>query len=95
LWRKNGCQSEDERTEAPHFDFARNARKNMGDLTELAASIREHGVINPIIVELAGDARFRVIAGERGFAACRLLGFTTVGGRLLFLSCASFVVWRW
>jgi ParB family chromosome partitioning protein len=53
-------------------------RKNPGDLTELASSIREHGVINPVIVELAGDGRFRVIAGERRYAACRLLGFAAV-----------------
>ena len=53
-------------------------RKTIGDLTELASSIREHGVINPIIVEVSGSGRFRIIAGERRFAACRSLGLRTV-----------------
>src|SRR5271154_3212952 len=53
-------------------------RKNLGDLSELAASIREHGVINPIIVEVAGSGRYRIIAGERRFAACHSLGLPTV-----------------
>ena len=53
-------------------------RKTIGDLTELALSIREHGVINPIIVEVSGSGRYRIIAGERRFAACRSLGLRTV-----------------
>ncbi|MCI0536293.1 MAG: ParB/RepB/Spo0J family partition protein [Verrucomicrobiales bacterium] len=53
-------------------------RKNAGDLTELASSIRDYGLINPVIVELAGNGRFRLIAGERRYAACRLVGFSTV-----------------
>lgn len=53
-------------------------RKHQGDLNELAASIREHGVINPIIVEVGSTGRYRVIAGERRYAACRQLGLQTV-----------------
>jgi ParB family chromosome partitioning protein len=53
-------------------------RKTLGDLAELASSIREHGLINPIIAEVAGSGRYRIIAGERRFAACRTLGLTTV-----------------
>jgi len=53
-------------------------RKNLGDVSELAVSIREHGVINPLIVEVAGSGRYRIIAGERRFAACRSLGLQTV-----------------
>lgn len=53
-------------------------RKHQGDLTELATSIREHGVINPIIVEVGSTGRYQVIAGERRYAACRQLGLQTV-----------------
>jgi len=53
-------------------------RKTVGDLTKLASSIREHGVINPIIVEVSGSGRYRIIAGERRFAACRSLGLRIV-----------------
>src|ERR1700685_545506 len=53
-------------------------RQTIGDLTELASSIQEHGVINPIIVEVSGSGRYRIIAGERRFAACRTLELKTV-----------------
>ena len=48
-------------------------RRNLGDLAELEASIREHGLIHPIIVDAVGPGRYRVIAGERRLAACRNL----------------------
>lgn len=34
-------------------------------LNELADSIREHGVVQPIVIEDAGDGTFFIIAGER------------------------------
>lgn len=51
-------------------------------LQELADSIREHGVIQPLIVtrsvEPAGSAPFTLIAGERRWQASRLAGLDTV-----------------
>jgi ParB family chromosome partitioning protein len=48
----------------------RQPRQNLGDLSELAASIREKGVLEPILVRLNG-ARYQIIAGERRYrAAC-------------------------
>ena len=41
-------------------------------LEQLAASIREHGLIQPIIVAPHGEGRYRIIAGERRWRACRL-----------------------
>jgi ParB family transcriptional regulator, chromosome partitioning protein len=52
-------------------------RKELGDLAELAASIREHGVLQPILVEPAGD-RYRLLAGERRFTAARTAGLKTI-----------------
>jgi ParB family chromosome partitioning protein len=46
-------------------------------LAELAASIREHGVIQPLIVTQAGD-EYQLIAGERRWRAAQLAGLTTV-----------------
>lgn len=46
-------------------------------LEELAASIREHGVINPIVVEAAGDS-FVLHDGERRVRAARLAGLTEI-----------------
>jgi ParB family chromosome partitioning protein len=53
-------------------------RKDLGNLSDLALSIREHGLIQPIVVEPNDTGRFRILAGERRFAACRSLGLTTI-----------------
>lgn len=47
-------------------------------LTELTDSIREHGVIESIIVEDAGDGSFYIIAGERRTRAARRAGLERV-----------------
>lgn len=47
-------------------------------LEELAASIKEHGLIQPIIVAPLEDDRYRIIAGERRWRACRLAGLEQV-----------------
>jgi len=44
---------------------------------ELAASIRESGVLQPLLVSQDGD-RYRLIAGERRLRAARLAGLTSV-----------------
>jgi len=46
-------------------------------LAELAASIREHGVLQPILVRPAGDA-YEIIAGERRWRASKLAGRQTI-----------------
>ena len=46
-------------------------------LDELAASIRENGIIQPIIVEQRAD-RYRIIAGERRYRAAKIVGLETV-----------------
>ncbi len=46
-------------------------------LNELAASIREQGVIQPVILEESGD-RYIIIAGERRFRATRIAGLDTI-----------------
>ena len=47
-------------------------------LEELADSIRENGIIEPIIIEPAGDGKFYIIAGERRTRASLLAGLTKV-----------------
>jgi ParB family chromosome partitioning protein len=46
-------------------------------LEELAASIRENGVIQPVIVEKTTD-RYRIVAGERRCRAARLAGLERI-----------------
>jgi ParB family chromosome partitioning protein len=43
-------------------------RQAIGDLSELIASVREKGVLEPILVR-SFDGRFQIIAGERRFRA--------------------------
>jgi len=50
---------------------------NTESLTELANSIKEHGIIQPIIVEQQGDDIF-ILAGERRTRAALLAGLTQV-----------------
>jgi len=47
-------------------------------LEELSASIREHGVLQPILVRPLGGNRFQLIAGERRWRASRAAGLETV-----------------
>ncbi len=47
-------------------------------LTELAASIRAQGVIQPIVVRPLADERFEIIAGERRWRAAREAGLRDV-----------------
>ncbi len=51
----------------------RNPRRDYTDaeLDELAASIRERGIIQPIVVREAGDNTFEIIAGERRWRAAQ------------------------
>ncbi len=47
-------------------------------LEELAQSIKEHGVLQPIVVRRKGDGVYELIAGERRFRAATLAGLSTI-----------------
>lgn len=51
-------------------------RKDFDDeaLSELAESIAEHGLIQPIVVKPETNGRYSIIAGERRWRACRIAG---------------------
>jgi len=53
-----------------HFDQDR--------LHELAASIKEHGILQPLIVTDAGGGKYQLVAGERRLKAAQLIGITEV-----------------
>lgn len=57
--------------------FQPRERFDEGALRELAASIKEHGVIQPIIVRKIGD-KYEIIAGERRYKASALAGLTKI-----------------
>lgn len=47
-------------------------------LAELSESIKENGVLQPIIVREYGDGRYQIIAGERRFRASKLAELTEI-----------------
>ena len=47
-------------------------------LHELAASIREHGVLQPILVRPLGENRYQLVAGERRWRASAKRGIATI-----------------
>ena len=53
-------------------------RTEFGDLTELTESIREKGVLEPLLVKPTDDGRFMIIAGERRWRSSKLAGLTEV-----------------
>jgi len=48
------------------------------ELDELAQSVKEHGVLQPIVVRRKGDGMYELIAGERRFRAAKIAGMTTI-----------------
>ena len=48
------------------------------ELKELSDSIVEHGIVQPIIIEDAGDGTFYIIAGERRTRAAKIVGLKKV-----------------
>jgi len=47
-------------------------------LEELANSIREHGVLQPILVRPLGDNRYQLVAGERRWRASKKAGLVSI-----------------
>ena len=55
-------------------------RKTFNDasIEELSRSVREHGIIQPLVVTKIGDKKYRLIAGERRFRAAQKAELKTV-----------------
>jgi ParB family chromosome partitioning protein len=53
-------------------------RKEMRRIEELAESIREKGILEPILVRPKDNGRYEIIAGERRFLAARRVGLQNV-----------------
>lgn len=57
-----------------------NPRRNFdeNELQDLAASIRQHGIVQPVVVRPLAPQRFEIIAGERRWRAAQLAGFVEI-----------------
>jgi len=52
-------------------------------IDELTDSIREHGVLSPLMVRSVGEGFYQIIAGERRWRAARAAGLTEVPARIV------------
>lgn len=48
------------------------------ELEDLLASIKEHGILQPLVVTSKGDGKYELIAGERRWRASKMLGLEKV-----------------
>ena len=53
-------------------------RRRHERLDDLADSIREHGVLQPLLVRPLEEDRFEIVAGERRWRAAKLAGLNTI-----------------
>jgi ParB family chromosome partitioning protein len=51
---------------------------NEASIDELARSVREHGIVQPLVVTRTADNKYRLIAGERRFRAAQKAGLAAV-----------------
>ncbi len=51
---------------------------NEASIEELARSVAQHGIVQPLVVTRAGENRYKLIAGERRYRAAQKAGLTTV-----------------
>ncbi len=57
---------------------AEQPRTQLGNIEELAASVREKGVLEPILVRNIAPNRYQIISGERRFRAATLAGLDEI-----------------
>ena len=51
---------------------------NEASIEELARSVRQHGIVQPLVVTKTGDNKYRLIAGERRFRAAQRAGLSRI-----------------
>ena len=61
-------------------------RRRFENLEALARSIREQGVLQPLLVRPLGNGRYAIVAGERRHRAAKMAGLAEVPVRVLDLS---------
>jgi len=66
---------------------------NNETIEELADSIREKGVLQPIIVKRSGEDSYRLVCGERRFRAAALCGLTEVPAIIKDIAQEDFLEW--
>lgn len=55
-----------------------NPRSKVGDVSELAASMKSLGVLQPVLVRAKADGRYELVFGHRRLAAAKLAGLAVI-----------------
>jgi ParB family chromosome partitioning protein len=76
ITRRTGTVTE---VEVDKIEVGKRVRKNLGDVTALAESLRKHGLLNPIVV----NAHNELVAGHRRLEAARKLGWARIPARVV------------
>jgi ParB family chromosome partitioning protein len=58
---------------------------DLDELDGLAQSISEHGLLNAIVVRSREDSRYEIVAGNRRFMACKILGHRKIASHVMEL----------
>jgi ParB family chromosome partitioning protein len=79
----NGARSVNPDRMVPIEHVARNPKNprrsfDEGELQDLASSIRQHGIVQPVVVRPRGADQFEIIAGERRWRAAQLAGLVEI-----------------
>lgn len=62
-------------------------------IEELAASIREKGILQPVVVKKIGDEKYELICGERRFRAAGLCGLEKIPAVIKDIAYDDFLEW--
>ncbi|CDN56298.1 Chromosome segregation DNA-binding protein [Neorhizobium galegae bv. officinalis bv. officinalis str. HAMBI 1141] len=79
----NGARSVNPDRMVPIEHVSRNPKNprrsfDEGELQDLASSIRQHGIVQPVVVRPRGPAQYEIIAGERRWRAAQLAGLIEI-----------------
>ncbi len=55
------------------------------EVQELSKSITEHGLLNPIVVRIKNDFKYEIVAGNRRYMACKILGYKKIACHVIEL----------
>ena len=66
---------------------------NQEKIQELAASIREKGILQPVIVKKIAEGKFMLICGERRFRAAQFCGLTEIPAVIKDIAQDDFLEW--
>lgn len=69
-----------------------NVRRDVGDVSELADSIREQGILEPLVVRPKEDGHYEVIIGSRRLAASKTIGLPSLPVMVQTISDADAII---